>query len=74
MNKHELEKLVRQSTYKKRGAKTELYADIDGETKSLREWADFFNLEYFTVLYRYKKGLTGRDLIKPPRRKTNNYL
>ena len=74
MNKKELENLVRKSQQQKRGAKTELYADIDGETKSLREWADFFNLEYFTVLYRYKKGLTGRDLIKPPRRKTNNYL
>lgn len=74
LNKKQLETLVKKSKHKKRGPQTQIYAEIDGEVKSLAEWADFFGLGYYTLLYRYTKGIRGRELIKPPRRKTNNYL
>ena len=72
--KAQLLNLVKKTTQKKRGAKTEIYLTIDGEVKSLREWAEFFELDYYTVLYRYHAGKRGRDLIKPPRKKTNFYI
>lgn len=74
MNKRQLEELVYKATHKKRGVKAEIYLFIDGEEKSLRDWAKFFGVPYYTVLYRYHAGKRGRDLIKPPRRKTNHYL
>lgn len=74
MNKAQLLNAIKKSTQKKRGAKTEIYLDIDGETRTLKDWAEFFELPYFTVLYRYHAGKRGRDLIKPQRRKTNNFL
>ena len=74
MNKKDLENLVRKSQQQKRGAKTEIYLSIDGELRSLKEWAEFFGVEYYTVLYRYRKGKRGRDLIKPPRKRTNFYI
>ena len=52
MNKKDLENLVRKSQQQKRGAKTEIYLNIDGELRSLKEWAEFFGVEYYTVLYR----------------------
>ena len=40
---------------------------IDGEVKSLYEWAEQYGLEYQTVYRRYKRGLTGKDLVKQRR-------
>ena len=74
LNKKDLENLVKKSRYKKRGVQTAIYAEIDGEIKSLKEWAKFFGMGYQTLLYRYNKGITGRALIKPPRKKLNNFL
>ena len=74
MNKKELASLVRKSQQQKRGAKTEIYLTIDDEVRSLKDWAEFFDVDYYTVLYRYRQGKRGRDLIKPPRKKTNHYL
>ena len=39
-------------------------ATINGETKSLMEWANEHGLLYQTVYRRYRRGLTGNDLIK----------
>ena len=74
LTKSQLLKAVQKSRHKKCGAKTEIYLTIDGEVKSLREWAEFFGIAYYTVLYRYHAGKRGRDLIKPPHKKTNNHL
>lgn len=74
LSKAQLLNLVKKSTQKKRGAKTEIYATIDGETRNIKEWAQMFDLNYFTMLSRYHAGVRGRDLIKPPRKKLNNYL
>lgn len=74
MNKKQLENILHKSRLKKRGAKTEIFLNIDGEVRSLKDWAEFFGVEYYTVLYRYRQGKRGRDLIKPPRKRTNFYI
>ena len=74
MTKDKLRELVKKSTHKKRGAKTEFMLEIDGEEKPIREWAELFGLGYHTILYRYKQGKRGRELIQPPREKLNKFL
>ena len=74
MDKRTLETVIKKSRQKKRGAKTEVFLEIDGETRSLKEWAKFFDIPYYTILYRYHAGYTDRDLIKPPRKNPNNFL
>lgn len=44
--------------------------EINGETKTLREWAKENNLIYDTAFARYRSGKRGEELIKPPKRKT----
>ena len=61
----ELAELIHKSKLKKRGVKLSLFAEIDGEVRSLQQWAKDFDLKYYTILKRYKKGITGRELIKP---------
>lgn len=61
----ELAELIHKSKLKKRGVKVSLFAEIDGEVRSLQQWAKDFDLKYYTILKRYKKGITGRELIKP---------
>ena len=61
----ELAELIHKSKLKKRGVKLSLFAEIDGEVRSLQQWAKDFDLKYYTVLKRYKAGKTGRELIKP---------
>jgi hypothetical protein len=70
----ELLALIKKSKRKKCGAKIKYYAEIDGETRSLQQWAKDFDLHYDTVLARFKAGRTGRELIAPERKKTNNFL
>ena len=43
---------------------------IYGETKSLKEWADEYGLEYQTVYRRWEHGKRGESLIVPPMRNT----
>jgi hypothetical protein len=61
----ELAELIHKSKLKKRGVKLSLFAEIDGEVRSLQQWAKDFDLKYYTILKRYKAGKTGRELIKP---------
>ena len=61
----QLAELIHKSKLKKRGVKLSLFAEIDGEVRSLQQWAKDFDLKYYTVLKRYKAGKTGRELIKP---------
>lgn len=70
----QLAELIHKSKQKKRGAKLSFFAEIDGEVRSIQQWAKDFDLKYYTVLKRYKAGKTGRDLIKPERKKANPYL
>jgi len=70
----QLADLIHKSKLKKRGAKTEYFAEIDGEVRSIQQWAKDFDLKYYTVLKRFKAGRTGRALIAPERKKQNPYL
>jgi hypothetical protein len=69
----QLKTIIAKSRQKKRGAKTKHYAEIDGETRSIQQWASDFDLKYYTVLKRFKRGVTGRDLIAPEQKKCNDY-
>lgn len=70
----QLAELIRKSKLKKRGAKTTYFAEIDGEVRSIQQWAKDFDLKYYTVLKRFKAGRTDRALIAPERKKENPYL
>ena len=69
----QLADLITKSKQKKRGAKRSFFAEIDGEVRSIKQWAEDFDLKYYTVLKRFKRGVTGRDLIAPEQKKCNDY-
>jgi hypothetical protein len=69
----QLADLITKSKQKKRGAKLSFFAEIDGEVRSIKQWAEDFDLKYYTVLKRFKRGVTGRDLIAPEQKKCNDY-
>lgn len=50
--------------------------EINGEQKTMQQWADEYNMSKHTFYARYAKGLRGKDLIDPvkkyrPRRVKN---
>lgn len=45
--------------------RTSLYITIDGVTKNASQWADETGINRTTLLLRIRRGLTGRDIIKP---------
>lgn len=47
-----------------RNKRTALLLEIDGEVKTITEWARWFDISYCTVYKRKKKGITGIDLFK----------
>ena len=69
----QLADLIKKSKQKKRGVKLSYFAEIDGEVRSIKQWAEDFDLKYYTVLKRFKRGVTGRDLIAPEQKKCNDY-
>ena len=55
--------IIKRSKYKPKGRKPE-QVEIDGEYRTLREWAEFLGLPYDKLYYQYaKQGLRGRALI-----------
>jgi hypothetical protein len=69
----QLAELIKKAKQKKRGAKLSFFAEIDGEVRSIKQWAEDFDLKYYTVLKRFKRGITGRDLVAPEQKKCNDY-
>jgi hypothetical protein len=63
----ELEKQIRLSKRKQMGRKPKLYVEVDGEIRTLRQWADFMDLNYSKLYYNYNKGLRGRELLNSAR-------
>ena len=43
-----------------------VFVEINGETKTLAQWANLYGLKYDLVWKRYQKGLIGEKLIEPP--------
>jgi hypothetical protein len=41
------------------------FVTINGETKTMQQWADAYNMSKHTLYARYAKGLRGEDLIAP---------
>lgn len=48
-----------------------VYITKDGITKTMMEWCKELNLSYPTVNTRYRKGIRGSDLLKPPNLSTS---
>jgi hypothetical protein len=69
----QLADLITKSNRKRCGAKTKHFAEIDGEVRSIKQWASDFDLKYYTVLKRFKNGITGRELLAPEQKKRNDY-
>jgi hypothetical protein len=69
----QLADLINKSRQKKRGAKLSFFAEIDGEVRSIKQRAEDFDLKYNTVLKRFKRGVTCRDLIAHEQKKCNDY-
>ena len=45
------------------------FATINGETKSLSEWAEVLNINYYTLAQRVHRGMTPEEAILKPIRK-----
>lgn len=59
----EMRKILGMKDQKPRGRKAK-QIEIDGEYRTLREWAKFLGLPYDKLYYQYaKQGLRGRALI-----------
>ncbi len=69
----QLKAIITRTNRKRCGAKLSFFAEIDGETRSIKQWAEDFDLKYYTVLKRFKRGVTGRALIAPEQNKRNDY-
>ncbi|MHB0975340.1 MAG: hypothetical protein ACYC0P_13985 [Thiobacillus sp.] len=46
-------------------AKSNLMVEHDGKRMNLSEWSRATNIGYTTLVRRYKKGLRGKDLLRP---------
>lgn len=55
-----------------RNTSTTVFVEIEGETKSIVEWAETYGLNPVTVYARRRRGLTGSELIQPPDKKHMN--
>jgi hypothetical protein len=47
------------------GRKPVYELEIDGVEKSIKNWAEESGISYTTILHRFKRGVKGKDLIKP---------
>lgn len=48
-----------------RNKRSTVFLEIDGETKTLQEWSEKYELPYETIRHRYRCGLRGEGLLKP---------
>ncbi|SDX85350.1 hypothetical protein SAMN05660923_03051 [Tepidimicrobium xylanilyticum] len=48
-----------------RNTRRNINVTIDGQTKTLSEWAEIHNLKVNTLQYRYYRGDRGRRLVRP---------
>lgn len=40
--------------------------EIDGVTRTVKDWSDVTGIWFTTLYKRYKRGIRGRDFIAPP--------
>jgi hypothetical protein len=48
-------------------------AEIDGETLTLKDWAQISGIPYMTLRGRFRRGIRGRALIDPKRLRNIKY-
>ena len=51
--------------------RTNVQVTINGVTCTLAEWARKAGITYNTIFFRYSKGVTGEELVKPSRKENN---
>lgn len=49
--------------------RTSVFIEFDGVTKTMAQWEEFYELTTDIIGHRMRKGMTGKDLIKPVRSK-----
>ncbi|MNH86337.1 hypothetical protein D3C73_387920 [compost metagenome] len=64
----------RWSTKKEQANNTKrtIMIEIDGVTKPLQEWCEFYGIDQFAVYSRRRRGIRGKALFKPARRRKKN--
>ena len=50
-----------------------IYIEIDGVTKTLAEWVRLYNIKYYTVLYRMRRGWSAYDALTQPVKETKRW-
>lgn len=45
--------------------RTNVFCEIDGETMTLAQWAEYANLPKYEIYDRWRRGKRGHDLIRP---------
>lgn len=63
----QLREQIRRSKHKPIGRPESITIEIDGETRTLKQWAIDFGIPYPLAYNRYLKGRTGRDIFAEPR-------
>lgn len=51
--------------------RSNVFVEINGESKTIAQWAEYAGLPYETVRQRIKVGKTGADILKPKRGAAN---
>lgn len=51
-----------------------IVVEIDGETKTLKQWCEFYGLKYGTVSSRVKRGWSPKDAVLTPVRSVSEHI
>lgn len=50
-----------------------IYIELNGETKTLAQWVRLYNIKYYTVLYRMRRGWTPYEALTTPVKETRRW-
>ena len=57
----------------RKNTRNNIFVEIEGETKILKDWCDYYNITYTTVMSRLKLGWNIEKALKTPARKHKEY-
>lgn len=50
-----------------------IYIELNGETKTLAQWVKLYDLKYYTVLYRMRRGWSAYEALTTPVKETRRW-
>ena len=50
-----------------------IYIELNGETKTLAQWVRLYNIKYYTVLYRMRRGWSAYEALTMPVKETKRW-